>query len=602
MLESAFNPEDSPLSELADSAERIPCRRPTGRPFNRRTAAVGTDWLLRPSDQRFSMEGGAAVLSSAFESVIRFDCPPGHLVVTDVGALDQYVASVEEHYETELEVPWSEVVRRFHELATDAISTDGALRFSAQAGAFVCRLWTRDWFRPRMIPMRVSRYDCRPKGHRSRRVLSTVLILLMAGFGSAVLSSGAVGASTPPSPAGSKTSVRSLTFPGPFIPVQVVSVDGSVWVLGSSGKDPQDSCSIEEINPKTLQHRNYPISLCGYYVAVGNGLIYLAGDVSAINGDELHLEIFNPATKHATVMNPVMITTQGSGRAHMDMTYGAGSIWMSYWGSELVQVSPSTGVVLHEVTNAPSSEGGHGTIVANGAGVWIAADENGEAAISRLAASSHELSRIYTGAAHSSVLWLSSIGTTVWADVASGSDGHPIISTRLIAFDLSGRPILEGPNEMLDDVPLVGSNDLLWSIGSGALCSAPQKLWRIDPATGSSTDITALRTPIEPCLTENPTTSQIAVVNRSVFVLEATGTKRPAAVLYRVRVTMKAGRKSDLRRSFPPALDTGTCPTLNPEIPTGRVNATIPTATRHVTHGADIWSLGPGSKTHNGGH
>ncbi len=101
--------------------------------------AVGTDWRMRrPSDQRFNMEGGAAVLSSAFESVIRFDCPATDLVVTEVGALAQYVASVADHYESEVEIPWAEVVRRVRGLASDAISADGELRFSAGVGAFVC--------------------------------------------------------------------------------------------------------------------------------------------------------------------------------------------------------------------------------------------------------------------------------------------------------------------------------------------------------------------------------------------------------------------------------------------------------------------------------
>jgi hypothetical protein len=378
-----------------------------------------------------------------------------------------------------------------------------------------------------------------------RGALSTVLFLLVAVLGWVLPSQVAVGGPPPHSEASSKSSIRSSTFPGPFVPEQVVSVGGSVWVLGISGQNTPESCSIEEIDPITLQGHIYPISVCGYYMAVGNGLIYIAGDVSAINNDEFHLEIFNPATKHSTVMNPVMITTEGSGRAHMDMAYGAESIWMSYWGSELVQVSPSTGAVLRSITNAPPSEGGHGTIVANGGGLWIAEGTSSAAAIYRLAADSQTLSTIYTGPAHSSVLWISSIGSTVWADVASGSDGHPVISTRLVAFDLSGRPILEGPNEPFGDVPLVGSKDGLWSIGSGALCTAPQSLWRVDPATGKSTDITALRTPIEPCLTENPTTSQITVANGSVFVLEATGTTRPAAVLYRVEVDMKAGQRSD---------------------------------------------------------
>jgi hypothetical protein len=374
-----------------------------------------------------------------------------------------------------------------------------------------------------------------------RRALSATLILLAAGLGFVVLSPVAADGSTRQSPVSSKTSIRSLAFPGPFVPEQVVSVDGSVWVLGSSGLGTPQSCGIEEIDPITLQHHSYPISACGYYMAVGNGLIYIAGDASAINTDEFHLEIFNPATKHPTVMNPVIITTQGSGRAHMDMTYGAGSIWMTYWGSELVQVSPSTGAVLQRITNAPPSDGGHGTIVAISEGLWIAEGVSSAAVIYRLAAHSQTLSTIYTGPAHSSVLWLSSIGPTVWADAASGSDGHPVTSTRLIAFDLSGTPILEGPNEPFGDVPLVGSNDgRLWSVGAWAFCSGPQRLWRVDPATGRSTDITALRTPIEACLTESPTTSQITVADRSVFVLEATGTTRPAAVLYRVQVEMKA--------------------------------------------------------------
>lgn len=103
-------------------------------------AAVGTDWrMLRPADQRFSMEGGASRLSSAFESVVRVDCPPSDLVVTDVDALVEYVASVADHYEDQVDVPWAEVVRRVHGLASAALSTDGELRFSTGAGAFVCR-------------------------------------------------------------------------------------------------------------------------------------------------------------------------------------------------------------------------------------------------------------------------------------------------------------------------------------------------------------------------------------------------------------------------------------------------------------------------------
>jgi aminoglycoside phosphotransferase len=103
-------------------------------------AAVGTHWrMLRPADQRFNMEGGAALLSSAFESVVRRDCPPSDLVVTDVDAVVDYVASVADNYEGQVDVPWAEVVRRVRDLASAAMSRDGELRFSTGAGAFVCR-------------------------------------------------------------------------------------------------------------------------------------------------------------------------------------------------------------------------------------------------------------------------------------------------------------------------------------------------------------------------------------------------------------------------------------------------------------------------------
>jgi hypothetical protein len=85
------------------------------------------------------MEGGAALLSSAFESVVRVDCPPSHLVVTDVNVLTDYLASVADPYQVQVDIPWSEVVNRVHELAGTAMSRDGELRLSTGVGAFICR-------------------------------------------------------------------------------------------------------------------------------------------------------------------------------------------------------------------------------------------------------------------------------------------------------------------------------------------------------------------------------------------------------------------------------------------------------------------------------
>jgi SAM-dependent methyltransferase len=103
-------------------------------------AAVGSDWeMRRPADQRFCLENGTALLSEVFDSVVRLDCPPSHLVVDDVDAVAAYVASVADHYEAEVDVPWAEVVHRVRDLTAAAMAGEGELRFSTGAGAFVCR-------------------------------------------------------------------------------------------------------------------------------------------------------------------------------------------------------------------------------------------------------------------------------------------------------------------------------------------------------------------------------------------------------------------------------------------------------------------------------
>lgn len=102
--------------------------------------AVGTGWtMVRPAEARFSLENGAPQLSDAFSSVERVDCPSSAVVVTDVGALADYVASVADHYERVVDVPWPDVVARVRSAAARAISDHGAIRLGTSVGAFVCR-------------------------------------------------------------------------------------------------------------------------------------------------------------------------------------------------------------------------------------------------------------------------------------------------------------------------------------------------------------------------------------------------------------------------------------------------------------------------------
>jgi SAM-dependent methyltransferase len=102
--------------------------------------AVGTGWqMVRPADRQFNLENGAELLGAAFDSVIRVDCLPGDLVVDDIDALVDYVASTADHYEAEVDRPWSEVVQRARELAAGVMQQHGEFRLTASVGAFVCR-------------------------------------------------------------------------------------------------------------------------------------------------------------------------------------------------------------------------------------------------------------------------------------------------------------------------------------------------------------------------------------------------------------------------------------------------------------------------------
>lgn len=95
--------------------------------------------MARPSDRRFSLENGAAQLSTAFDSVERVDCPPSDLIATDLDALTDYVASVADHYEPEVAGPWTDVVARVRELAGAELARTGAFRMTGAVGGFVCR-------------------------------------------------------------------------------------------------------------------------------------------------------------------------------------------------------------------------------------------------------------------------------------------------------------------------------------------------------------------------------------------------------------------------------------------------------------------------------
>lgn len=105
-------------------------------------AAVGAGWVWsRPSESNFSLESGAGILESAFDSVQVIPAPERQIFVTDPDALADYVASTRDHYAHTLPAGrrWEDVVETVRSAASKAITDHGALIVTARLGALVCR-------------------------------------------------------------------------------------------------------------------------------------------------------------------------------------------------------------------------------------------------------------------------------------------------------------------------------------------------------------------------------------------------------------------------------------------------------------------------------
>jgi hypothetical protein len=377
---------------------------------------------------------------------------------------------------------------------------------------------------------------------RRRYVVSAVSVLVLVGLVVGTLVAIGVGGRTP---AASKTTtehgaagprIRSLTFAGSFAPEQLVSEGGKIWLIGSIGSSEDQSCAIEEVDPVSLRTETFPIPACGSYVAVGEGRIFLADGVftGATDVTAFHIESFDTVRGTAVVMAPIDISVTGTAYAHMAMTFAAGSLWLNPWSTGVLEISPSTGAVVHTVTGMPISGGGHPLIVGGGSGLWLAGGEASPATIYRLDPGSGTPVVFAKGPNKSSILWLSAVGDRLWAEVGTDEDGGRAVVTRMEAFTSSGRKVVETSPEEVGDLPAVSTGGQLWSSGVGTRCNGPQRLWRIDSRTGRSVVTATLRSPVAPCLFEGDG-AELAAAGQSVFVLDPTGDPAAGGVLYRIR-------------------------------------------------------------------
>jgi SAM-dependent methyltransferase len=98
------------------------------------------EWEMRnPATHAFSLDNGAAQLAVAFETVDCVRTDAAAVSLDDAGVLADYVASVADHYEHEINRPWADVVSDVRAAVQEVIDRDGRFVVKGETGAFVCR-------------------------------------------------------------------------------------------------------------------------------------------------------------------------------------------------------------------------------------------------------------------------------------------------------------------------------------------------------------------------------------------------------------------------------------------------------------------------------
>ena len=336
-----------------------------------------------------------------------------------------------------------------------------------------------------------------------------------------------------------------MRFTGSFVPQQMVSVDGSVWVLGSVGSNSFEHCELDDLGPTGSSQRLVAIPTCAVDMTVGNGIIYLLvqqGWVAESNIRQMHVASFDPQKGMATVMTPTVMGIVGSGIAHTAFSYGEGSLWLygynqAVGGPSVVRISRLTGQPLATVTSVPAIGGLFPSVVANPDGAWFAGGPGGSPDLVELPTGSSVTRTAYAAPPRSAVVWLAAVHGAVWAEIADYGNGpKPSFRTRLDSFDETAHRGSFGPAEAADFLPLVAtSNGRLWTLSFPRQCAAGvAELGEVDPASGAVSGVARLPVSSSVCENGAENESSIVTVGRNVFLLIPAG-QQGESLLYRVR-------------------------------------------------------------------
>ncbi|HEY1829264.1 MAG TPA: class I SAM-dependent methyltransferase [Acidimicrobiales bacterium] len=100
---------------------------------------VGGGWRWeRPAESAFSLENGGPQLQAAFERVEVVTCPSGRILITDAGAVGDYLQSMRDFYEAQIGARWDDLIDAVVDRVAATIGAEGAFVVTPVVGAFVC--------------------------------------------------------------------------------------------------------------------------------------------------------------------------------------------------------------------------------------------------------------------------------------------------------------------------------------------------------------------------------------------------------------------------------------------------------------------------------
>ena len=292
-------------------------------------------------------------------------------------------------------------------------------------------------------------------------------------------------------------SVASRVLPGTdsFGSIAVV---GNRLVLG--GQERSDACVTAALDPATLRVGTVnPSDLCGVTIGAGQRVGYEVTLTDQNNVEQLWSVVVRPSGR--AVVGPMLASWQEAAGSGPWSAYGGGWLWIYFTPpvgatSTVLQLSTSSGRLVHTITLPSSASLGQPFVAANDAGLWFGASPEG----GRSPAARGSLFLLAQGTSQPTVVmggtrtlcWMVGQGTRLWVGVGGVVGG---CARQDVAGYLGTDPT---PAFMRADPyhpfpVVVGGRGGLWDVVENRQSNPTRSLvLRIDPDTGHAAVVAQL--------------------------------------------------------------------------------------------------------------